>query len=158
MNCPSCGAPLHLRPGDVSLVCDYCRRIFVPDANDEGIRILEEQTDMLCPACQAALSHASLSEQPVDFCRSCRGILFKFDRLETLIESVSLDGALADENTPPDRSQLSRKLICPSCHRPMQTHPYYGGGHVVIDGCEGCSLIWLDRGEIKRIALAVRTQ
>ncbi len=157
MNCPSCGAPLHLRPGDVSLVCEYCHRVHVPDADDEGIRILEKQTGLSCPICPASsLAHASLGDQPVDFCSSCRGILFRIERLEALIGSVCLDGTIAGEPGPPSRTELNRKVICPSCHRLMETHPYYGGGHVVIDNCDHCSLIWLDNRELKRIAFALR--
>jgi Zn-finger nucleic acid-binding protein len=30
----------------------------------------------------------------------------------------------------------------------MDTHPYYGGGRVVVDTCHRCTLIWLDAGEL----------
>ncbi len=36
----------------------------------------------------------------------------------------------------------------------MDVHFYGGPGNVVIDSCEECSLIWLDRGELMRIAHA----
>jgi Zn-finger nucleic acid-binding protein len=147
---------LHARPGDASLVCPYCHSVHIPDADYEGIRILEEQSDLLCPVCQATLSHASLAGKAIEFCGKCRGMLFPLDHLQGMIESVSLDGAISEDFVP-DRSELDRKLACPSCHRPMETHPYYGGGHIVIDDCENCSLIWLDHGELKRMALAIGT-
>ena len=34
------------------------------------------------------------------------------------------------------------------CHKPMDTHPYYGGGNAVIDTCPRCQLVWLDAGEL----------
>jgi len=40
----------------------------------------------------------------------------------------------------------------------MEAHLYAGPGNVVIDSCEECDLIWLDRGEAKRIASAADHQ
>ncbi|MGD0548268.1 MAG: hypothetical protein ABR991_10645, partial [Terracidiphilus sp.] len=34
----------------------------------------------------------------------------------------------------------------------MDAHFYGGPGNVVIDSCEECCVIWLDRGEARRIA------
>ncbi|MCE9533959.1 MAG: hypothetical protein K8T89_22980 [Planctomycetes bacterium] len=34
----------------------------------------------------------------------------------------------------------------------MDTHPYGGGGSVVVDTCVCCELIWLDAGEIDVLA------
>ena len=36
----------------------------------------------------------------------------------------------------------------------MDAHQYGGPGNVDIDTCEPCSVHWLDRGELRRIALA----
>ena len=36
----------------------------------------------------------------------------------------------------------------------MDAHYYAGPGNVIVDSCEDCCLIWLDRGELMRIAHA----
>jgi Zn-finger nucleic acid-binding protein len=36
----------------------------------------------------------------------------------------------------------------------MDAHFYAGPGNVVIDSCEDCCLIWLDRGKLMRIVHA----
>ena len=36
----------------------------------------------------------------------------------------------------------------------MDTHPYGGGGSVIIDDCENCALDWLDYAELDRIVRA----
>jgi Zn-finger nucleic acid-binding protein len=36
----------------------------------------------------------------------------------------------------------------------MDTHSYAGPGNVIVDSCGDCFLIWLDRGELTRIAHA----
>jgi Zn-finger nucleic acid-binding protein len=53
-----------------------------------------------------------------------------------------------------DSSDLRRKIDCPRCHHRMDTHFYAGPGNVVIDSCENCCLIWLDRGELMHIVHA----
>jgi Zn-finger nucleic acid-binding protein len=44
--------------------------------------------------------------------------------------------------------ELKRSLKCPKCRQRMDTHPFYGGGRVVVDTCPKCTLIWLDAGEL----------
>ena len=56
--------------------------------------------------------------------------------------------------TPADRDDLKRTIQCPKCNLRMDAHRYAGPGNVVVDTCDNCSLIWLDRGEITRIARA----
>ena len=38
----------------------------------------------------------------------------------------------------------------------MSSHVYGGPGNVVVDACEFCHVVWLDPGELLRIALAPR--
>jgi Zn-finger nucleic acid-binding protein len=40
----------------------------------------------------------------------------------------------------------------------MDTHFYYGGGHVVMENCERCELNWLDGGTLMRIAHAPHSE
>ena len=46
------------------------------------------------------------------------------------------------------QDELNRRVKCPSCREPMDTHPYFGGGNAVIDTCDRCFLVWLDAGEL----------
>jgi Zn-finger nucleic acid-binding protein len=45
-------------------------------------------------------------------------------------------------------------LGSPQCGEEMDKHPYGGGGNVIIEDCERCSLNWLDYGELERIVQA----
>src|ERR1035441_5178506 len=58
MNCPSCGAPLSLEGDQESLTCDYCKSIYLPDPDDEGVRLLGEAEGASCPICAIPLMHA----------------------------------------------------------------------------------------------------
>jgi hypothetical protein len=53
-----------------------------------------------------------------------------------------------------DPAEYERDIRCPGCEKPMDTHPYYGPGNVVVDTCPRCFLIWLDHGELEIIERA----
>jgi len=137
-----------------SFKCEYCQSICFPEKNDDGVRVLEEQSGQECPVCSVPLIHAYLGRSPVIYCTKCNGMLIAMGMLEGFIDRLrSEHGSVA---LPPaaDKDDLRRKINCPQCHHPMDAHLYGGPGNVVIDSCEDCCLLWLDRGELMRIARA----
>ena len=144
---------MHLSAGRDSLVCDFCDNVYFPQPDDQGVRVLDTAEDERCPVCEIPLVNATLAGVPLQYCQRCRGMLLEMGRFGLLIEEL---GTNRDGPEPPaaDPSELERRINCPQCHHRMETHFYYGGGHVVIDDCENCSLIWLDHGELKRIAIS----
>jgi hypothetical protein len=74
--------------------------------------------------------------------------------LEGLIEELRDEHGAGAAPVTPDKEDLRRKINCPQCHRPMDAHFYAGPGNAVIDSCEECSLIWMDRGVLMRIVHA----
>ncbi|MGA3082428.1 MAG: zf-TFIIB domain-containing protein [Terracidiphilus sp.] len=154
MNCPSCGAPMKLKADMASFKCEYCQSVCFPEKNDDGVRVLEEQSGHDCPVCSVPLNHAYLGTSPIIYCTKCNGMLIAMGGLEGMIDEQRSAHRAVAAPPPPDKDDLKRKINCPQCHRPMDAHFYGGPGNVVIDSCEECSLIWLDRGELLRIALA----
>jgi Zn-finger nucleic acid-binding protein len=45
---------------------------------------------------------------------------------------------------------LDRRIACPNCSNEMIADWYYGPGHIVIDTCPPCDVVWLDAGELGR--------
>jgi hypothetical protein len=80
-------------------------------------------------------------------------LLLPMNVLPSLIEARRA-GVTAAVQTPPDHADMKRAIKCPRCHRRMDTHSYAGPGNVIVDSCGDCFLIWLDRGELTRIAHA----
>jgi Zn-finger nucleic acid-binding protein len=152
MNCPSCGAPMRLESGKECLTCDYCRNVFFPERNDDGVRVLGEPAAESCPVCGVPLMHASVSGQRLRYCNHCRGMLIGMDVFVVLVQELRarFDAAGVVPEAPNPRD-LQRKLDCPQCHRRMDTHFYGGPGNIVIDDCSPCRLNWLDHGELDRI-------
>jgi Zn-finger nucleic acid-binding protein len=154
MNCPSCGAPLRLEGDQDSLTCDYCKSIYLPEPDDEGVRLLGEADGASCPICAVPLMHATLARQRIRVCKRCRGMLIPMDNFLTLIEELKAGHASHGVPHAPDRRELDRRISCPQCQRHMDTHYYGGPGNVVIDDCSRCLLNWLDHGELMRIVEA----
>lgn len=145
------------------LVCDYCSNIYVPDPNDDGVRVLEETTAngglVECPVCAIPLFHAALDGQRILYCQRCRGMLIDMDIFAPLVEDLrSRQQAVAELVLPVDSKELDRRLLCPHCRAEMDAHIYGGGGNVVIDDCEPCQVNWLDHGELARIVRSADRQ
>jgi Zn-finger nucleic acid-binding protein len=155
MNCPNCGAPLHLEDGRESAACEYCKAVYVPPPNREGVRVFDQPSELLCPICQAPLRHATLARQRILYCTGCDGSLIPMPVFVVLVHALRAQrGEAVDIAPPPEPHQLDRAALCPQCGRRMDTHFYGGGGNVVIDDCSRCELNWLDAGELMAIAHA----
>jgi Zn-finger nucleic acid-binding protein len=155
MNCPSCGGPIVLKPDTEGFQCEYCHAVFYPD-EDDGVRVSGDgdDADLACPLCNVPLVHAAIAKIPVLFCKECHGLLLPMPVLQPVIEELRKGASSPAVQTPPDRGDLKRTIQCPKCHGRMDTHFYSGPGNVIVDSCDTCLLIWLDRGELTRIARA----
>ena len=155
MNCPNCGAPMRLRDGDDYLRCDYCKTLYIPERNKDGVGLLGEMSELVCPICAVPLQHAVIDRHRLLYCTSCGGILISMPVFVSLVEHLHAQQSGAFEIPHlPDPQQLRRKIQCPRCKQRMDTHYYGGPGNVVIDDCSRCELNWLDSGELMRIARA----
>jgi Zn-finger nucleic acid-binding protein len=154
MNCPTCGAPMRLEPDKDCLTCDYCKNMFFPQAGDDGVRVFPEKSEDACPVCALPLMQASLAKIRIEYCTRCRGMLIPMSVFLSLVEELRAGDAGSLIPSPPDRAELQRRLACPRCHKPMETHYYSGAGNVILEDCEGCELNWLDHGKLMRIVRA----
>jgi Zn-finger nucleic acid-binding protein len=145
---------MRLKADMESFKCDYCQSVCFPEKNDEGVRVLDDPSGQDCPVCHAPLMHAVFGKVAIAYCTGCHGMLTPMQALEGLVEQSQ--GGQDAEAAPaaPDTEDLRRKIDCPQCRRPMDAHLYAGPGNVVIDSCEECCLIWLDRGALLRIVHA----
>ncbi|HXR40387.1 MAG TPA: zf-TFIIB domain-containing protein [Terracidiphilus sp.] len=156
MNCPACGAPITPKPDTEGFKCDYCHAVFYPGEEDDGVVLSAEPGDssQACPVCSVPLINASLAKTPLLYCSQCHGLMLPMPVLQSLIDAMRAGREKPAVQTPPDRGDLKRAIQCPRCHRRMENHFYAGPGNVIIDSCSDCLLIWLDRGELTRIAHA----
>ncbi|MGA2134140.1 MAG: zf-TFIIB domain-containing protein [Bryobacteraceae bacterium] len=155
MDCPSCGAPLRLNDNGDFLRCEYCRTVYTPPQNDEGVRPLGEVSPLACPICKVPLEQAALGGRRILYCRTCQGILLPMEDFLGITEELRVEHPRAHAIQPAvDRGELQRHIECPQCHQRMDTHMYEGPGNIVIDDCSRCALDWLDKGELMKVARA----
>jgi Zn-finger nucleic acid-binding protein len=137
------------------LSCDCCGSEYFPEPNSDGVRLLGESRSLACPICAIALVHASVGDRRILYCTRCRAMLIRMEIFMAIVQDLrSHRQASLDSARQPDRRKMNRRLSCPQCHRTMDTHPYGGGGNVLIDDCENCSLNWLDCGDLDTIVRA----
>jgi len=159
MNCPNCGAPSRLEEGRDSVACEYCKSVWAPERNEDGVRVFDEPAGISCPVCHVPLMHASIDGQRFLGCTRCQGSLIAMPVFVLLVQDLrarrgALAGPAVGISPPPDPRELERRILCPQCGNRMDTHYYAGGGNVVIDDCSRCELNWLDAGELMSIVRA----
>ena len=155
MTCPNCGALLRLTENSDSFQCEYCRSIYTPPVNDDGVRMLGEPSALACPVCAVPLQQAALAGSRILYCTTCQGILVPMKEFVGLIDELrSQHSGNPTVSLALDRQALQRHIRCPQCHQDMDTHFYGGPGNIVIDDCSRCFLNWLDKGELTRVVRA----
>ncbi|MBS1855822.1 MAG: zf-TFIIB domain-containing protein [Acidobacteria bacterium] len=153
MNCPSCGAPLHLEPEQDHCLCGYCGGVYYPEQNEEGVRVFGEAASGACPLCAVPLMHAAIGGARILYCGRCRGMLIPMEIFGGLTDELRAQlGSRGLIPRPPDARELDRHIACPQCGEGMDAHRYGGPGNIVIDSCEKCHVNWLDPGELMRVA------
>lgn len=154
VKCENCGAPMEMNADRGCFVCPYCETEWAPETNIDGVRVLGP-ADVDCPLCKSKLSKGKLLDYGLLYCQTCKGMLVQMDDLVSLTSDLRASrDAPAYSGKPPDPRDLERHIDCPQCHQEMDTHEYGGPGNVIVDSCESCSVLWLDRGELRRIAMA----
>jgi Zn-finger nucleic acid-binding protein len=139
--------------------CDHCgTTVRLESGSGEGLRLLGARRDraLACPVCRQSLEAAVMDDEyRLEACAQCLGLL-----MEREVFAAAVTGKRRTATTPavlPKKvspRQLDRRVACPSCAATMITDWYYGPGHVVIDRCETCDLVWLDGGELQTIVEA----
>lgn len=153
MDCPGCGAPMRLE--EDHLVCPFCARVEIPEPDSQGVRILGERSERTCPVCSIPLVHASIAGERILYCEHCLGMLLGMEQFLVVVQELHARyGTSPRRPKPLDERALDRRLTCPQCSQPMDTHPYGGPGNIIIDACENCGLNWLDYSELDRVARA----
>ena len=153
MNCRNCGAAMQPVSGAAYFRCPHCGTFEFPRTTDDGVATLNEVSEFGCPVCKQSLGTAAISGHPIHFCGTCRGFLTTnaaFSEILAHRRAENADRPTVTRTIDPD--ELRRRVCCPKCKKPMDAHPYGGGGNVVIDTCHRCHLIWLDCGEMETLA------
>jgi len=108
---------------------------------------------MFCPICKKDFDKSIFHGVEVDYCPTCLGIWFEEDELRLAKDEKDQNLKWLDIDLWEDfkKLKISRGIrLCPSCRLPLY-EVYYGDSGVIVDICNVCKGIWLDRGEFKKI-------
>ena len=112
-----------------------------------------------CPVCDLELSPVEYEGYIVRRCGSCNGHLMRLNKMKS-IERVDhkTREQLKSEASAEFSGSSSQRLRCPRCRLPM--HKQVINLPVIdlqYDICTGCSLVWLDGGELALVQLAYQS-
>jgi len=108
---------------------------------------------MFCFRCRKKLEKAIFYNLEVDYCPQCLGIFFEEDELKLAKDAKDKNLKWLDIDLWKNKKlfKISYGIrLCPSCRLPLY-EVYYGDSRIIVDVCNLCQGVWLDRGEFKRI-------
>jgi len=115
--------------------------------------VLDVLTNKTCPKCKIPLSSTILCNVEVDFCPRCYGLWFEEEELRWAKDEKDVYVRWLDIDLWRDKEKFKISYgirLCPSCRVPLY-EVYYGDSGIIVDVCNLCHGIWLDRAEFKKI-------
>jgi len=108
---------------------------------------------MECPICKKNLEKSIFYGVEVDYCPKCLGLWFEEDELRLAKDEKDRNLRWLDIDLWKDKAKfkISRGIrLCPFCRLPLY-EVYYGDSRIIVDLCNVCYGIWLDRSEFRKI-------
>jgi len=110
---------------------------------------------MKCPVCEKTnLEQEIFHNVQVDYCPVCLGIWFNKDELRWAKDSKDKDLNWLDVDLWAKQEEFKvskgQRRLCPYCRMPLYG-VYYGDSGIIVDVCNLCQGIWLDRAEFLKI-------
>lgn len=115
----------------------------------------ERSTADQCPKCGTALNIYKLHGMKFEGCPKCKGLWLVKDELRKLKNKIE-DGSMRWLNTEIENIEktavVSTKRPCVKCKDVKMVSVIFGKSKIVVDWCQKCHGMWLDRGEFEEIA------
>lgn len=114
---------------------------------------------MFCPSCKENLEKAIFYGVEIDYCPKCLGLWFEEEELRLAKDKKdeSLNWLDIDLWKERKKFKISKgQKLCLSCRSPLY-EVNYGDSEIIVDFCNICLGIWLDRGEFRKIIEYLRT-
>jgi len=108
---------------------------------------------MICPLCKKPLEKTIFYGVEVDYCPRCLGIFFEAEELRLAKDQKDRSLRWLDIDLWKDETKFKISpgiRLCPSCRLPLY-EVYYGDSQIIVDVCNLCHGIWLDRSEFEKI-------
>ena len=124
------------------------------------VKLLSEKNDesgalpgeLECPRCKGKLLPHTLEGIGVRVCADCAGLWMGSEQFRDALKKPPPQ-AMEESSGSGLRAALWEEsgLRCPVCNLPMSKGHYAYSSGVIIDRCQTCKGIWLDRGELAKL-------
>lgn len=110
----------------------------------------------LCPDCRIPMEALLFRDVYLDDCPQCGGIWFDEGELKKFVKGHDelILHSLEDAAKPcPDVVLKERdQKLCPSCSERLTPYRYMYSSDVLLDECDSCYGVWVQDGELEKIA------
>lgn len=107
----------------------------------------------ICPKCKTHLADTIFNNAEVDYCEKCLGLWFQKDELRWAKDEKDKELIWMDVNIWDNEKEFKVSpgiRACPECRVPLY-EVHYGSSKIIVDVCNLCYGVWLDRGEFIKI-------
>lgn len=104
--------------------------------------------NLLCKKCDTDMQTVFYEGVAIQLCISCKSVFLSKKKLELIEESREIDIPV---DTPIPRNGPEVLRHCPKCEVFMKKVTHGRVRTTMIDYCESCHGIWLDKGELNSI-------
>jgi Zn-finger nucleic acid-binding protein len=112
----------------------------------------QPHTGRRCPRCKAELSRQALGPTQIERCASCHGVWIAAAEFNQLLRDLDrLEAVRARELAHHEPEQAVSYVACPRCSEIMERRNFGRSSGIMVDTCKKHG-IWLDRGELRRVA------
>ncbi|HIF50895.1 MAG TPA: hypothetical protein EYQ42_05125 [Thiotrichaceae bacterium] len=101
-----------------------------------------------CKRCDTDMQTVFYEGVAIQLCMTCKSIFLSKKKLEIIKDSREIE---IPEDTPIPRRGLEIQRDCPKCEVVMKKIRHGRIRSTMIDYCETCTGIWLDKGELASI-------
>jgi uncharacterized protein len=109
---------------------------------------------ILCQRCDTDMQTVFYEGVAIQLCMGCKGMFLTKKKLEIIENSREFD---IPNVIPVPRNGPEVRRNCPNCNIVMKKRKHGSIRITMIDFCEDCNGIWLDKGEIASIQLGYET-
>jgi len=108
-----------------------------------------------CPRCNVPLLVEEHGDITMEICGRCCGRWMDPDDLKGVLHVIKLPVDGPAVRTGVDLTDVPENALCPRCGLPMEPFNYAGDSGVILDKCQDCGGLWLDRGNLERVLAVV---
>ena len=116
-----------------------------------------EKKILQCPKCHIDMKSQQHMERNIHICPKCEGSFVAQKDISWVLEK--LYGVLKEKYGPKKKVEVipdkGIRIQCPCCEKTMDQHGYMGSKDVIIDLCNDCGLLYMDKYELSVMALLV---